>query len=182
MACNTVKQFTYDACKPSLGGIKSVILADHKEDVATVTKTEDGVDSISEFIEGINWIHYPMKKNVASMTSTINNSPEGASYVTTELSMVFSRMEAQKRIAIQALAIGEVMALVEDYNGNVWFLGKDAPLTTTSGTGESGVGMGDKNAYSIVLTDTSLELPYTVDATIAKGIIDAAKGKTTGDQ
>lgn len=182
MACNTVKKFTYDACLPSLGGIKSVVLADYKEDAVELTKTEGGVDAISTFIEGINWVHYPMKKNVASMTSTINNSAEGASYVTTELSMVFSRMEAQKRIAIQALAIGEVMALVEDYNGNVWFLGKDAPLTTTSGTGESGVAMGDKNAYSIVLTDTSLELPYTVDATLAKGIIDAAKGKTTSNE
>lgn len=176
MACNSVKQFTYDSCKPSLGGIKSVILANYKEDAVTLAEDDNSISAIDETVE---WVHYPMRKNVASMTSTLNNSTDGASYVSTELSMVFSRMEAQKRIAIQALAIGEVMALVEDFNGNVWFLGKDAPLVATSGTGESGVAMGDKNAYSIVLTDESLEFPYTVDATVAKTIIDAAKGKTT---
>jgi hypothetical protein len=79
--------------------------------------------------------------------------------------MVFSKMEAQKRIAIQALAIGECMAVVEDSNGEMWFLGADAPLTATSGGGETGVEKSAANRYNIVLTDESLSFPYSLDAT-----------------
>ena len=163
MACETIKQFTYDSCQPNLGGIKTVWLANYKEGaVAETGLTEDG--AISAFAEGVAWTKYPMRKGVASMTSTLNNSTEGASYVTTELAMVFSKMETQKRIAVQALALGECMALVEDSNGKLWFLGKDAPLTATAGTGETGTAKGDRNAYTITLTDESLEFPMEVAA------------------
>lgn len=161
MACNTIKQFTYDACQANLGGIKTVWLANYKENaIAESGLTEDS--AISAFVEGIEWIKYPMRRGVASMTSTLNNSTDGASYVTTELAMVFSKMETQKRIAIQALALGECMALVEDSNGKLWFLGKDAPLTATAGTGETGTAKGDRNAYTITLTDESSEFPFEV--------------------
>lgn len=159
MACETIKAFTYDSCQPNLGGIKTVWLANYVEG-AVSTSTEDG--GISAFKDDVAWTKYPMRKGVASMTSTLNNSTEGASYVTTELAMVFSKMETQKRIAVQALALGECMALVEDSNGKLWFLGKDAPLTATAGTGETGTAKGDRNAYTITLTDESLEFPMEV--------------------
>lgn len=163
MACETIKQFTYDSCQPNLGGIKTVWLANYKEGaVDDKGLTEDG--AISAFTEDISWVKYPMRKGVASMTSTLNNSTEGASYVTTELAMVFSKMETQKRIAVQALALGECMALVEDSNGKLWFLGKDAPLTATAGTGETGTAKGDRNAYTVTLTDESLEFPMEVSS------------------
>lgn len=162
MACETIKSFTYDRCEANLGGIKKVWLADYKENA--VTTTEDS--GISAFAEGITWNEYPMRKNVASMTSTLNTSTDGAVYVTTELAMVFSKMETQKRIAVQALALGECMALVEDSNGKLWFLGKDAPLTASAGAGETGVGKGDRNAYTITLTDESFEFPMEVASTL----------------
>ena len=169
MACNTIREFTYDACSPNIGGIKNIWLANYVEDAATINVTEGGdklVDgSVSAFATGVTWTKYPLRKNTCSMTSTLNNSTDGASYVTTELAMVFSKMEAQKRIAIQALAIGEAMAVVEDSNGEMWFLGADAPLTATSGSGETGTAKGDANKYGLTLTDESLSFPYSLDAT-----------------
>ena len=109
------------------------------------------------------------------MTSTLNNSTDGASYVTTELSMVFSKMEAQKRIAIQALAIGECMAVVEDSNGDMWFLGADAPLTATAGGGETGTAKSDANRYTITLTDESLGFPFSLDES-AKASVKESQG------
>ena len=174
MACNTIKTFEYDACSPNIGGIKNIWLANYVENAATIKTTSEGtalVDgSVEGFASGVTWTKYPMRKNTCSMTSTINNSTDGASYVTTELSMVFSKMEAQKRIAIQALAIGECMAVVEDSNSNMWFLGADAALTATSGGGETGTAKGDANRYTLVLTDESLGLPYALDEA-AKAIV-----------
>lgn len=168
MGCNTIRTMTYDACVPNIGGIKNIYLADYVEDAATLkevgeneTKLTDS--SVTGFVTGVKWQHYPMRKNTCSMTSTLNNSTDGASYVTTELAMVFSKMEAQKRIAIQALAIGECMAVVEDSNGEMWFLGADAPLTATAGAGETGTAKADANRYTLTLTDESLGFPYSLD-------------------
>ena len=173
MACNSIRGLQIDACSPNIGGIKSIYLAEWPENgkAAIITKVEsentteliDG--SVSGFADGVTWTKYDIRKNTASMTSTINNSTDGASYVTTELSLVFSKMEAKKRVAIQALAIGECIAVVEDSNGEMYFLGADAPLTVTAGGGETGTAKGDRNAYTLTLTDESLGLPFTLDET-----------------
>lgn len=179
MGCKTIKSFTYDSCQPNIGGIKNLWLADYVEEGAIIefgegedrTKLVDG--SVKSFAEGIKWQKYPMRKNTCSMTSTLNNSTDGASYVTTELAMVFSKMETAKRVAIQALAIGECMAVVEDSNGEMWFLGADAPLTATAGAGETGTAKADANRYTLTLTDESLGFPYSLD--------ESAKAEVKGD-
>ena len=179
--CNTIRGLQLDVCSPNVGGIKNVWLADYEDGAAKIkiAEGENTTELVDGTVEGwsegktITWKKYEMRKNTASMISTLNNSAEGASYVTTELSMVFSRMEAQKRIAIQALAIGQCMAAVEDSNGVMYFLGKDAPLTATAGAGETGTAKGDANRYTLTLTDESLGFPYIIEkdaADVIRGI------------
>ena len=163
MACNSIKTFEYNPCVANLGGIKNVWLAEYVEGVVTGEVGEDGL--VSE-LKTTTWAKYKMRKNVASMTSTLNNSTDGASYVTTELALVFSRMDAAKRASIQALALGEVMAIVEDSNGELWLLGADAPLVATAGAGETGTAMADANRYTITLTDESKQFPYRLADTV----------------
>ena len=164
MACETIKALSYDLCQNNLGGIKNIWLANYKENAATVT---EGKDAISDFITGVTWYKYPIRKGTASMTSTYNTSTDGASYVSTELSLVFTRMETQKRVAMTSFALAEAMAVVEDSNGKYWFLGKDAPITLTAGGGETGTAKGDRNAYTATFTDESLTFPYELEETAA---------------
>ena len=176
MGCNTIKSFTYDSCQPNIGGIKNLWLADYVENGATIEGEDKLVEgTVKGFAEGVKWQKYPMRKNTCSMTSTLNNSTDGASYVTTELAMVFSKMETAKRVAIQALAIGECMAVVEDSNGEMWFLGADAPLTATAGAGETGTAKADANRYTLTLTDESLGFPYSLDES-AKAVVKGDAG------
>lgn len=157
MGCNLLKTYTYNPCIANLGGIKNVWLAEYEEGVV---KGEVGEDGLVSELETVTWYHFKMRKNVASMTSTLNNSTDGASYVTTELALVFSRMDAAKRASIQALALDELMAIVEDSNGELWLLGADAPLVATAGAGETGTAMADANRYTITLTDEAKQFPY----------------------
>ena len=165
--CNSIKTFEYNPCVANLGGIKNVWLAEWEEDV--IVKDADGNVKLTDElvtelkVAATDWTKYKMRKNVASMTSTLNNSTDGASYVTTELALVFSRMDAAKRASIQALALGEVMAIVEDSNGELWLLGADAPLVATAGAGETGTAMADANRYTLTLTDESKQFPYRLD-------------------
>ena len=175
MACNTIKALSYDLCTNNLGGIKNIWLANYKENAAKVEK--DATD-ISGFAEGVTWYKYPIRKGTASMTSTYNTSTDGASYVSTELSLVFTRMETQKRVAMTSFALAEAMAVVEDSNGKYWFLGKDAPITLTAGGGETGTAKGDRNAYTATFTDESLTFPYEVAASVGNALPDVNTSST----
>lgn len=167
MACNTIKALSYDLCQNNLGGIKNIWLANYVENAAKVT---ENANDISGFAEGVTWYKYPIRKGTASMTSTYNTSTDGASYVSTELSLMFTRMETQKRVAMTSFALAEAMAVVEDSNGKYWFLGKDAPITLTAGGGETGTAKGDRNAYTATFTDESLTFPYEVAKTVGEGL------------
>lgn len=158
--CVSLVAMTTDICQPSFGGIKKVWLADYDEDA--VAESAISADVITAFKSDVTWLPYTFRKNTGSMTSTAQFSDESGNYISTELSLSFSKMETPKRLAMNALLLGEAMAIVEDANGIRWFLGKDNPVTATSGTGETGVQKGDANRYSVVLTDESYEFPYQV--------------------
>lgn len=174
MACNTIAKLEYDLCQNNLGGIKNIWLANYKENAA---KVEKDANEISGFVENVSWFKYPIRKGTASMTSTYNTSTDGASYVSTELSLVFTRMETQKRVAMTSFALAEAMAVVEDSNGKYWFLGKDAPITLTAGGGETGTAKGDRNAYTATFTDESLTFPYEVAASVGNALPNDTSSK-----
>lgn len=177
MPCASIKKFSYDPCLSNLGGVKEIYLANYVANAAqVVTETGATEGTITGFTTGVTWEKYQFRKNTCSMTSTLNVNDGGSNYWSTELSMVFGRMDANKRLAIQALVLGEAMAIVVDANGESWFLGQDEPLSATSGTGQTGTAKSDSNNYTIVLTDESMEAPRRVADTVVEGI------RTAGDE
>lgn len=159
MACQTLTVGIAKDCESSMGGIKAIWLADN----GAVEFSHSGGDTAS-VPSTSGWYKFNTRKNVSSMTSTLNiDESTGANYVTTELNIVFARMSADKREAISILKECELNAVVEDNNGNAWALGCDNPVTVTAGTVQTGTAAGDGNNYSITLTDTSKDLPYPVD-------------------
>lgn len=163
MACNFIKSIDIDLCQNNLGGIKKVWLANYVENAATVG---EGDEMITAFVDSVEWYEYPIRKGTATMTSTYNTSADGANYVSTELALVFSKMETKKRIAMTSFALADAMAIVEDSNGIRWFLGKDAPINLSAGGGETGTAKGDRNAYTATFTDESLTFPYELDGSV----------------
>lgn len=165
--CASISAVSFDVCSTSIGGIKKVWLANYVDD-AVATEGESGATKgvITAFASGITWNEFAFRKNTGSMTSTLNVSDEGGNYVSTELALVFSRMDTDKRLAMNALMLADVMAVVEDCNGVRWFLGKNNPLAASAGTGETGTAKADANKYSITLTDESLEFPQEVSREI----------------
>jgi hypothetical protein len=80
-------------------------------------------------------------------------------------------METAKRVEITALAQNELVLIIKDANGKYWLLGKDEPVMATAGEGVSGTARSDRNGYSITLQDTSLEMPYEVEADVVAGLL-----------
>mgnify|MGYP003319554154 CR=1 FL=1 len=97
MACSCSNQTIAGLCKDcegSLGGIVSVYLANYQDDIFTVAS-----GAVSAVNSAVTFYEYQFRKNTGSMTSTLNIDPaNGVNFVSTDLDLVFSRMETKKRI------------------------------------------------------------------------------------
>lgn len=185
MACNSITLSSLDAsCSNSVGGIQVVYLIPYdKVSGVTVSNSGDTEGMISAItytdtaatVSTAGWVVYKFRKNTGSMTSTLNlDETNGVSYVETELTMMFSKMETVKRAEMVALAKGEVACLVKDSNGLYWYLGYNEGVTANAGTGQTGQQKTDGNFYQVTLLDASEDYPYEVDKTLGDSIAAAA--------
>lgn len=159
MSCTafTLKGITND-CSTSKGGIREIYIADWQKDIYTLGETSDTVASLKAETK---WFKYYVKKNTSSFTSTATiDLANGVNYVSTELALVFTKMETAKRVEMSALLLNDVAVLVVDANNKVWCLGLNNPVNATAGTGETGTAATDGNKYTLTLTDESDTFPF----------------------
>lgn len=163
MACNqTLVGIPYD-CSSSMGGIKEVYLTNYADNIFETGATASGDTVISGISSAVTFHRYQFRKGTGSMTSTLNvDDAAGSNYVSTELVLLFTRMETIKRTAIAALALGGLAGIVVDCNGKKWALGLEEPVNATAGSGNTGTARTDSNNYQITLTDDAASFPYEV--------------------
>lgn len=166
MACSQTLAGIARDCSSNMGGIKTVYIANFA-DVVSVTVTSGVVTAIT-MDTGKKFYKYAFSPNTSSFTSNWNVSPEnGTKYVETDLTMVFNKMDATKRLEIVALAQTEMAVIVEDNNGTMWYLGYEEGVRLTTGSdAQSGTQRGDRNGYTVVLQDVAGELPMTFTGTV----------------
>lgn len=161
MSCSQTLNGLVKDCTPSQGGIREVYLANRSE-VQSVTITENKITAITMAASG-KFHKYAFRRDTGSLTSTYTiDKASGVKFVTSDLVLLFNRMETTKRIEISALAQAELVAIVKDANGVYHYLGYDDALEASAGDGQTGTAIGDANRYSITLQDVSKEMPYEV--------------------
>lgn len=159
MACTAyaLKGITND-CSTSKGGIREIYIADWQKDLFTVGASDNTVTTLKSEAQ---WYKYYVKRNTSSFTSTATiDLPNGVNYVSTELTLVFTKMETSKRVEMSALLLNDVAVLVTDANGKTWCLGLNNPVNATAGTGETGTAATDGNKFTLTLTDESDTFPF----------------------
>lgn len=170
MACTQVLAGITLDCASSVGGIKEVYIANY-DDIDLVTVADDKVTQIT-MKENAKFKKYQFRKQTGSMTSTLNvDEVAGINYVSTELSLVFTKMETSKRIEIAALSIGQLAVIVKDGNDKYWYLGYNDYVSAVNGGGATGTAKGDSNNYSITLKDESDSYPYEVDTSVIEDVV-----------
>lgn len=171
MACNsaTLAGLAKD-CTPSQGGIVEVYIANH-DDVTAVTASSGKITAIT-MASSAKFKKYSFNRNTGSLTSTYTfDKANGVQFVTSDLVLVFNRMETTKRVEISALAVNDLAVIVKTASGNFFYLGYDEPVNASAGDGQTGTARADANRYSITLQDNSLEMPYEVDADVVDDVI-----------
>lgn len=170
MACTQTYQGIGRDCTVNTGGIAEVYIVNFDE-VTAITTSSNQVSAIT-MASGKKFKGYLFRKNGAELKSTPNVNPEnGSAYVTSVLDMYFAKMETLKRVEMNAILLGQMRAIVKDYNGKFWLLGKDAPVYCSGGDSGTGKAMSDANGYSIQVTDESAEFPYEIAASVISNIV-----------
>ena len=165
MACslNTLAGIA-GACESNQGGIIEVYI-NHFDQVEDVTVESDKITTVTLKTSGEKFHKYNFKRNTGSLTSTFTIDPaNGVSFVTSDLSLVFAKQDTAQRIEISALALDDLVVIVKDANGKFWYLGYDEPVQASAAAAQTGTARTDGNNYTITLQDTSVKLPYEVDA------------------
>lgn len=177
MACNiTLKGIGFD-CGTNLSGVRTLYIgldASIGHDRVTVDSSSDLGGSYISAIDASagTFKEYKPAKNTGSLTKTLTkDETTGVKYYTNEAVAQFNKMDIPKREELANLDGGQLVVIVEDMNGEYWFLGKDNYVSASAVTGQTGAGIDDGNFYTLTLTDISAELPYTVLASAVAAVI-----------
>ena len=173
MACslNTLAGIA-GSCESNQGGIIEVYI-NHFDQVEDVTVESDKITTVTLKTSGEKFHKYNFKRNTGSLTSTYTIDPaNGVSFVTSDLSLVFAKQDTAKRIEISALALDDLVVIVKDANQKYWYLGYNEPVQASAATAQTGTNRTDGNNYNITLQDTSLTLPYEVDAAAIASLLE----------
>lgn len=151
-------------CKDNAGGIKAVYIVD-ADSISAVT-LDTTAQTISDIVMSgsATFAKWEFAAQTGTFTSTATLSEEnGTLFFQNDCSLVFGQMEKVKRLQIMAATVSNTVVIVKDSNNRLFYMGYDNPVSASAAGGETGTAMGDRNGYTITLTDFSKGLPMEVD-------------------
>lgn len=141
-----------DFCDYSTGGIKRLFLT-NKSFIAGVIFQDDNEGLIKDFVSSdglIWWLEFSNNEATTTINESLQRSDNGNIYKV-DLNTTFIKIEEAKRNALKQIIEGEVVAVVEDFNGKFWALGDTDGLKAFNYAGGSD-SAGGVSSYDITLT------------------------------
>lgn len=152
-------------CKDNAGGIKAIYIAD--ADAVTAMTADTSITAIA-MSGSATFSKWEFAAQTGTFTSTATISEEnGTLFFQNDCSLVFGQMEKVKRLQIMAATVSNTVVVVKDSNNRLFYMGFDNPVSASAAGGETGTAMGDRNGYTITLTDFSKSLPFEIEMTTA---------------
>ena len=143
-------------CKSAVGGIKDIYFGPYSSTTADLSDSSGTItldDSVSFF-------KYEVKGN-SSLETAINSSREnGTTFYESTLNLTFTFLDVATQEQIKLLAHGRPQVVIEDYNGNVFLIGKDHGCEVSGGTVVTGAAMGDLSGFTLTLTAQETAPPF----------------------
>jgi hypothetical protein len=168
MACALTQGFSLD-CIDANGGIKEVYFTELNS-IASITEASGVVTAITK-ATGKRFYKYQLPKETAGFSDTWTVSPDNyTSFSAQTLNIILIRLSANKRNEIMLLGRNFLVAVVVDNMGTAWLLGRTLGITMTSGKGEGGVKLGDRNGYTLDFAGSEPEMAPTVTTALLTGL------------
>lgn len=171
MAANGCAAVTITAinakCDGSVGGIKEIYVI-QTDDVTDVT-----VDATSEKITAITladakkFQKWQFRPNTGAYTSTRSGDlTTGNSTVTTDVTLQFSKAEANKRLAIQSAINAGCVVIVKDMYSQYILLGYGEGRNeayVTDAVMQSGTANTDLSGFTLTFEEVAMDFPHFID-------------------
>lgn len=164
MSCTTLSVSGIDArCDTARGGIKEIYVTD-RASIDAGTPSAGILSSLALTTSGTKMKPFRFRKNQASMSSVATiDAATGNTFYTTIITINFAKIDAAKRVAIQAMLAGGAAVIAKDNNNLYWYLGYDDVVDCIQADYEWGTANTDANQIVLGLQDISNEAPYNVD-------------------
>ena len=156
-------------CKDSVGGLKSVYFINYDSSVEIAVEDaathDDEVASTTAWNTTSTAFEYELKGN-SSLTTNITSSREnGTTFFEQVLELTLPKLSADDNKEIKLLSFGRPRIVVEDYNGNLFLVGREHGADVTGGTIVTGAAMGDLSGYTLTFSAMEITPPNSVTGT-----------------
>jgi len=171
MACsNLTAGFTLD-CNDSQGGIQKIFIGNGPvQTYAAVAGVITAITVGGSAMVPSDFFEFETPRQTSSLTETTTVSQEnGTITFDQQLTMVFNKMEAEKRNQLLLMAEATSMVVIaKDNNGKYWSVGLERGAYMTSGTSVSGVAYSDRSGYELIVGGMEASPMYEVTGTIVE--------------
>ena len=147
MACDLTKG-RKEPCKDVVGGIRAVYFTDFG-DVGTITLTDDEITDMSGTFTAFK---YEVKGNSSFEQNITSSRENGTTFFEQTLNLTLHKLSKEDNKELKLIAFGRPHVAVEDYNGNVFLMGREHGADVSGGTIVTGAAMGDLSGYTLTLT------------------------------
>ena len=152
MACTFISDGRALNCKDSVGGLKAVYFVAFDEGTDIGWKKDASTDVIDDITNAGTIYKYDLKGN-STFEQTINSSREnGTVFYEQALNLTLPKLSAVDNKAVKLLASANPQVIVEDYNGNLFLIGREHGADVSGGTIVTGGAMGDMSGYTLTFT------------------------------
>ena len=165
MSCALTQSISLD-CIDAKGGIKEVYFIE-LANVSAITEASGVVTAITK-TTGSVFRKYALPKESSTFSDTWTVSVDnGTSFSAQTLDITAIKLQTNLRNEIMLLGKNNLIAVVVGNNSDAWLLGRTLGINMTTGKGEAGTKLGDKNGYTLAFAGSEPEMaPYVQAAVI----------------
>lgn len=149
MACNLTNGRALP-CRESVGGLRNVYFVEYgKLGSVTLSSIDEITDMDGDSTNNLTAFKYSLKGN-SSLEQTINASRDtGGVFFDQALTLSLPRLSKEDNHELKLLMYGRPHCFVEDYNNNVYLVGRENGISVSGGAVSSGAAMGDMSGYTL---------------------------------
>lgn len=168
MACTSVNKGRNESCKDNVGGIKNIYVGTWDsyiwDDLVAFNYWQSPWLEADEFTAAaIDVYKYELKSDANTFEETNEVSNENqTSFWTQTLTVNLKKQTGNTQDQLVKMSKGQVVVVIEDYNGNCRAAGLFRGLDVQANTSTGGA-MGDMNGYTVTMTGVAPYPAYYLD-------------------
>jgi len=151
--------------KENVGGLNKIYIANWTDTQGEVSY-DDAAGEIDGLGTGYNWFTFDLVKETSGYVENVTaNVQNGTISYQPQVTLVMNKLDTDKRNLVQLLAVGLLVVIAEDNNGNYLMLGRVKGLDVTAMDMGSGTANADRNGVVLTLTGSEPKVSAFLDAT-----------------